>query len=97
MSDQVFVRYQYFCFFKLFIFICGFFGTVTSAFLATAMEIRLTLAESGERRYFCSDLGFKGTIVNLELPSLHGRSNEITLTVPLKEISKILKNPCKEK
>ena len=70
---------------------------MTSAFLATAMEIRLTLAESGERRYFCSDLGFKGTIVNLEFPSLHRRSIEITLTVPLKEKRKVLKSPFKEK
>ena len=29
--------------------------------------------------------GFKGTILNRALPSLHGGSLEITLTVPLRE------------
>ena len=33
---------------------------------------------------FLIRLGFKGTVVNRALPSLHGRSFEITLTVPLK-------------
>ena len=32
-SDHVCIGYQCFCFFKLFVFICGFFGKVTCAFL----------------------------------------------------------------
>ena len=34
-----------------------------------------------------SDNGFKGTVANRALPSLHGRSLEITLTVPLMQIT----------
>ena len=33
--------------------------------------------------HFCSDKGFKGTVVNRALLSLHEGSLEITLTVPL--------------
>ena len=34
---------------------------------------------------FKFDTGFNGTVVNRVLPSLHGESNEIMLTVPLNE------------
>ena len=34
---------------------------------------------------FLFDLDFEGTIVNLALPSLHGGSLEITLTVSLRD------------
>ena len=33
LSDQVWIRYSCFCFFELFIFICGFSAKVTCAFL----------------------------------------------------------------
>ena len=36
--------------------------------------------------YTCSDKAFKGTVVNLALPSLHGGLLEIARTVPLKNI-----------
>ena len=36
--------------------------------------------------YILSDKAFKGTIVNQALPSLHGGSLEILLTVPLRMI-----------
>ena len=34
LSDQVWIRYLCFCFFKVFFFICGFSSNVTCAFLA---------------------------------------------------------------
>ena len=35
---------------------------------------------------YCSGNGFKGTVVNRELPSLYGGSLEFTLTVPLNQV-----------
>ena len=45
-----------------------------------------TLSNLKKRHYlqhYWSDKGFKSTFVNRVLPSLHGGSLEITLTVPL--------------
>jgi len=53
LSDQVWSRYQYFCFFKLFNLICGFFAKVTWAFLVYKKQWRnshkLTLSESDDK------------------------------------------------
>ena len=48
--------------------------------------LELTLLNLEDRRYlphYGSDQGFKGTVVNRTLPSLHGGSLENTRTVPL--------------
>ena len=48
--------------------------------------ILLNLENDSFSPHYLADKRFKGTVVNRELPSLHGRSLEITLTVQFQNI-----------
>ena len=75
-----------FCFFKLFLFII-----FLRKWLAYFLLIRIIVMENIQNEtlyeyitiFFLSNHGFKGTVGNRVLPSLHGGSLEIKLTAPL--------------
>ena len=72
LSDQVFIRYPCFCFFKLLIFNCGFSSKLICAFLAYKKPWRLE--KLLELTLFYS--GKQGIVQSF-------RSLEVTLSVPL--------------
>ena len=53
------------------------------AFLLQENIVELNPFKLQYLKHYWSDTGFKGTVVNPSLPSLHGGSLETTFTVPL--------------
>ena len=91
------IRYSYFSIFKLFIYFYGFSVEVTCTFLdyisgngETHKKLTSWVRKTRLSSTFLSDWGFKGTLVNRTLPSLHWGSLEIKLPVPYKALSSSL-------
>ena len=84
-SDQACFRYRCFCFFKLFIFVCGFSAKVTCAFLAETIEKLIEINTFRVKKTMVSSTflirlrfqGFRG-ILGVGIFAL-----EISLIVPL--------------
>ena len=87
MFDQVWIRYQCFCFFKLHIFICGFVQKWLAHFLFVRSngEVYRNTHFSRQKNDVIYHIFNQINVVNRALPSLLGGSLEITLTVPLNQ------------
>ena len=80
-SYQVWIGYQC-CFFELFIFVCSFSESDSSAFLAYKKEQIIKINHFSRYLEHFIRKWFKGAIVNRAFPSLQGGFFAITLTWP---------------